>query len=245
MKRGKRPVQPRRRTPDPRPTRPPGIVTPTPRTARDSGVVPPPERKPWINLRAIKNCLVIVFGIPSVIVVGYVGVTTHCSGEGELYLLAPTDGALSVKVDSRSVPPMPAGGHLILDMAQGIHRVTLKREDTGETARHDVELNSGFDEVFVPPPGQFCLVKLEVADVYYAGGKEKNGLPPLPTLSERLTPTGPFDLKGARAFTEDSLPDEITSGGKAFLYQEIPCSMMGSPDATIVQDYLGYVGYEK
>jgi len=208
-------------------------------------VIPPPDRKPLINLPWIKNCLLIVFGIPCAILVGYVGVTTHCSGEGELWLLAPADSALSVKVDSRPVPPLPAGGHLILDVAQGTHRMTLKREDTGETARHDLELNSGFDEVFVPPPGAFCLVKLEVADVYYAGGKEKNGLYPLPTLEERLRPTGPLDLKGACAFTEESLPDEISSGGKVYLYQEIPCGMMDSPDATIVQDYLGYVGYEK
>ncbi len=210
-----------------------------------SGVEPPPG--PSRAKRAVgglRSCLLIVVGIPVAIGIGYIGVTSRGSGEGELYLLAPEATSLSVKVDSRSVPPIPSGRLLVVDIGQGDHRVTIKRNDTGETARHDVKLDPGVDRLFVPPPGPFCLVRLDVTDTYYSRSKERNGLPPLPAIEERLSPTAPLALAGVSAFTEESLPDTLPEPEVAHLYWEIPCGMMSSPDATIVQDHLGYVGYE-
>ena len=229
------------------PSRPPGAVPLQPGGGLPPSV-PPRGRSRGGTLRIlrkIKTCLVLVFGIPCLILVLYVGISEYFQGEAELHLISPLASELAAELDGEALPLLAAAGHLELELPQGVHTVTLTRVDTGATATHGVELSSGFQRWAVPPPPPHCMVELEVSKVYYEGAKMKDGEPQLPTLEGRYVDSGPFEIEHQTAFSEEGLPDEISEGSDVHLFFEIPCSMMDASEEAIIQDFLGYTGWEK
>jgi hypothetical protein len=184
------------------------------------------------GLGMVRLVIAVVIGVPVLICVGIGAFYTWLFGAGSVHVMAPTFAAATVLVDGNVAAALDAGEHMELSVAQGAHKVTVKT-DAG-SADVDIDVASGFTELFVGGPNDRCFADLDVTDFYY------EGTPRPPTIEQRWHGDRPYSPHSSTVYAEAALPKEISEHSHEYMVMEIPCDAMDAPEAQLVAD-LGFI----
>ncbi len=187
------------------------------------------------TLQKIRKYIALGLGVPALLCVGVGATYNYFAGEGDLVVVAPPEGEVSVQIDSAQVRAVT--GHQKFSVKQGDHTVRLTSE--GHTTERKVKVSNGFARLLLPADDAQCFVLLDVSKSNYEFGNRKGERPPLPTVKNKIRGDAPFDLPAGTYFSEEELPSTIKEHSSCNLLEQVPCELLARPEPELLAE-LGF-----
>ena len=148
-------------------------------------------------------------------------------GPGNVFVIAPATGPLTVTIDGAHPITIPAGQHRTLTASQG--QRTLGFELGGQTSTATVRVPNGWSNLAVGPAGS-CYAEVDVTQSQYP----TDGKHAPPKILATFAGERGRVLAGVPFFSEKELPKSIPDAMTVTMLLELPCQYVGHPDGDVL-----------
>lgn len=146
-------------------------------------------------------------------------------GAGHLFVLAPRDREVKIRVDDGEPVRVAAGEVLARDLPQGTHDVEVER-DGREPLVHRIRIDRGGQRWVVPSATDQCFLEVDVTESAYGTGGERS-------IARRRGAT-PFQVSGSTHLGRSRLPARRGEADAVLLLHPVACDELALDDEALL-----------